>query len=133
MFCRTLAFSTLAQFGDRGTNQLYFAAAANGASCGLPAFTLASVVVLAMTLPCCASWRSVALLVKMRIQSSASEAFLLVAGTARSEPPRKGGTNLPAVWLGSGKAPSLVASFGLPPFAAVMTPHSQPLANTAPT
>ena len=37
MFWRTSAFSTFAQFGVVGTNQLNFAAFANGASCGFDA------------------------------------------------------------------------------------------------
>ena len=44
----TFWFSTFGQFGAVGTNQLYFAAWANGASFGLPLFTFASVVVFAM-------------------------------------------------------------------------------------
>jgi hypothetical protein len=43
-----LELSTLAQFGAAGTNQLYFAARANGASDGFFALTLSSVVELAM-------------------------------------------------------------------------------------
>ena len=39
MVWSTLPFSTLTQFGAVGTNQLYFAALANGASAGLCAFT----------------------------------------------------------------------------------------------
>jgi hypothetical protein len=42
--------------------------------------------------------------------------FLLVTGTARSEPPRKVGMYLPFVRLGIGYAPSTFASFGLPSF-----------------
>jgi len=48
MSCRTFAFSTLAQFGAVGTNQLYFAARANGASFGFDALKASSFVVLAM-------------------------------------------------------------------------------------
>ena len=51
MFWRTFALSTFAQFGVDGTNQLYFAASANGASLGFAAFTLASDVVFGITPP----------------------------------------------------------------------------------
>src|SRR3954452_2542841 len=103
MFCRTFAFSTLAQFGLVGTNQLDFAARANGASFGFDALNARSVVVLAM-LPALAISRSAAVLVNALIQSTASAWFLVVTGTPRSEPPRNVGMTLPGVWLGIGYA-----------------------------
>ncbi len=45
MYCNTFAFSTLAQFELLGTNQVYFAARANGASFGFEALKARSVVV----------------------------------------------------------------------------------------
>ena len=52
MFWRTFALSTFAHFGDAGTNQLDFAASANGASCGLfGVWIVASDVVFGITLP----------------------------------------------------------------------------------
>ena len=48
MFWSTFAFSTFAQFGLVGTNQLDFAARANGASFGFDALKARSFVVLAM-------------------------------------------------------------------------------------
>src|SRR5829696_8260741 len=113
MFWSTSAFSTLAQFGLVGTNQLYFAARAKGASFGFAALSARSVVVLAM-FPALAISRSAAELVKALIQSTARLWFLLVTGTARSEPPRNVGMNLPLVWLGIGNAPILSSSEGLP-------------------
>src|SRR5690348_7088342 len=95
------AFSTFAQFGVVGTNQLYFAASANGASCGFDALMLTSVVVFGM-FPACAISRSEAEPVNALIQSDAREAFLLVAGMARSEPPRNVGMYRPLTWLGIG-------------------------------
>ncbi|MDF2750087.1 MAG: hypothetical protein K0T00_1263 [Gaiellaceae bacterium] len=47
----TLALSTFAQLGVDGTNQLYFAASANGASVGFDALMRASVVVFGITPP----------------------------------------------------------------------------------
>src|SRR5438045_9582837 len=101
MFCSTFAFSTLTQFGLVGTNQLYFAARANGASFGFDALNASSFVVLAM-LPALAISLSPAVLVKALIQSTARIWFFVVPGTQRSEPPRKVGMNLPLVWLGIG-------------------------------
>ena len=40
MLCSTFALSTFAQLGVEGTNQLYFAASANGASVGFDALIL---------------------------------------------------------------------------------------------
>ena len=51
MFWSTFALSTFAQFGVDGTNQLYFAASANGASVGFDALIGASVVVFGITPP----------------------------------------------------------------------------------
>ena len=91
MFWRTSAFSTFAQFGVTGTNQLDFAACANGASCGFEAAIEASDVVLGITFPCVTSARCDAVDVNALIQSAESETSLLVIGIARSEPPRKPG------------------------------------------
>src|SRR6266436_4683430 len=99
MFCSTFAFSTFAQLGLVGTNQLDFAASANGASCGFEALKARSFVVLAM-LPAFAISLSAAVLVNALIQSTARLWFFVVTGTARSEPPRKVGMNLPGMCLG---------------------------------
>src|SRR3954470_6820880 len=115
MFCRTFAFSTLAQFGLVGTNQLNFAARANGASFGFDALNASSFVVLAM-LPALAISVCAAVLVKALIQSAARLWFLVVTGIARSEPPRNVGMNLPLMWLGMGYALIDEASAGLPSF-----------------
>ena len=71
-------FSTFAQFGLVGTNQLNFAALANGASCGFDALMLTSVVVLGM-FPASAINRSALLPVNSLSQSAARDAFLLEA------------------------------------------------------
>src|SRR5919204_5298682 len=126
------AFSTFAQFGVVGTNQLYFAAFANGASCGFEALMLTSVVVFGM-FPALAMPRSAAELVNSLIQSAASDGFLLPAGIARSEPPRNVGMYLPLMWLGLGYAPTSGASDGLPTFASSAYGHSQPLPMNSPT
>jgi hypothetical protein len=94
MFCSTFPFSTLAQFGLVGTNQLNFAARANGASFGFDALNASSFVVLAM-FPAFAISLSDAVLVNALIQSTARLWFFVVTGTARSEPPRNVGMNLP--------------------------------------
>ena len=101
MFWSTFAFSTFAQLGLVGTNQLDFAARANGASFGFDALKARSFVVLAM-LPALAISLSAAVLVNALIQSAARLWFFVVTGMARSEPPRKPGMNLPGVWLGIG-------------------------------
>ena len=102
MLWRTFALSTFAQFGVAGTNQLAFAASANGASVGLEALILASVVVFGITPPLTAIVVMLLELVKAAIQSVASAFSLLVTGTPRTEPPRKVGMNCPFVWLGIG-------------------------------
>src|SRR5438132_12953158 len=126
------AFSTFAQFGVVGTNQLYFAAFANGASCGLEALMRTSVAVLGM-FPALSIPRSASELVNSLIQSAASEGFLLPAGIARSEPPRKVGMNRPLMWLGIGYAPMSGASDGLPLSLFNAYGHSQPLPMNAAT
>src|SRR4030095_4495263 len=103
MFCSTFAFSTLAQLGLVGTNQLNFAARANGASFGVDALKASSFVVLAV-LPALAVSLCAAVLVTAWIQSAARLWFLVVTGIARSEPLRNVGMNLPLVWLGIGEA-----------------------------
>ena len=102
MFWSTFALSTFAQFGAAGTNQLAFAASANGASVGFAALTWRA-------RSCSGSRRldghrasSFAVLVNAAIQSAASVLSLLVAGTPRSEPPRNVGMYWPFVWLGIG-------------------------------
>src|SRR5437660_6840781 len=132
MFCSTFAFSTLAQFGLVGTNQLYFAALANGASFGFAALNASSVVVLAM-LPAFAISLSPAVLVNALIQSAARLWFLVVTGMARSEPPRNVGMNLPFTWLGIGYAPTTGASAGFPTLSSSAYGHSQPLPMNEPT
>src|SRR5439155_13339831 len=109
------AFSTLTQFGLVGTNQLYFAARANGASFGFDALNASSFVVLAM-LPAFAISLSAAVPVNALIQSAARLWFFVVTGIARSEPPRNVGMNLPVTWLGIGYAPITFASEGFPSF-----------------
>src|SRR5207248_1365810 len=79
---RRLELSTLTQFGAAGTNQLYVAALANGASAGFFAFTPSSVVELAM-LPAFAISVSEAVPVKALTQSAASDLFLLSREKAR--------------------------------------------------
>src|SRR3954447_12883440 len=124
MFWITSAFSTLTQFGLVGTNQLYLAARAKGASFGFDAFRASSFVVLAM-LPVFAISVSEAVLVKALIQSTASAWFLVVTGTARSDPPRNVGMNLPFAWLGIGYAPTTGAREGFPTFSSSAYGHSQ--------
>src|SRR6266536_4215840 len=92
MLRRMLPFSTSTQCFAAGTNQLRAAARS---------FTLEPSRFVAFgMLPF--AWRdfSALVLVKSLIQSAASALLPLGAGTARSEPPRKPGIGLPAVWLG---------------------------------
>src|SRR3954447_12145007 len=81
MLRRTFPFSTSTQCFAVGTNQLRAAAR----SLMLEPSRLVGFGMLPFV------WRpfSELVLVKSLIQSEASEAFLLVTGTARSEPPRK--------------------------------------------
>ena len=102
MFWSTWALSTFAQFGVDGTNQLYFAASANGARVGFDALIRASEVVFGMTPPVVAIRVMLAVLVNAAIQSAASAFCLLVTGTARFEPPRNVGMYRPLMWLGIG-------------------------------
>src|SRR2546423_14577643 len=132
MFCSTFAFSTFAQFGAVGTNQLNFAARANGASFGFEALKASSFVVLAM-LPAFAISLSAGVPVNALIQSIARLWFFVVTGIARSEPPRNVGMNLPATWLGIGYAPTTGSSAGLPTLASSAYGHSQPLPMNDPT
>src|SRR5438105_6973182 len=86
---RTLPFSTLTQFFAVGTNQLRFAARS---------FTLLPSRLVAFgMLPF--AWRvfSPSVDVKSRIQSFASDFSFAPAGTARSDPPRNPGNDLPAL------------------------------------
>jgi hypothetical protein len=100
MFCSTFAFSTLAQFGLVGTNQLNFAARANGASFGFDALSASSFVVLAMLPALRSQSRPRA---GERLDPVHGEALVLRRhGTARSEPPRNVGMYLPFEWLGIG-------------------------------
>src|SRR6476620_5360739 len=92
MLRRTFPFSTSTQCLAVGTNQLRDAARS---------LTLEPSRLVAFgMLPFACSPFSEAVLVKSLIQSDPSDAFLLVTGTARSEPPRKPGSDLPAIWLG---------------------------------
>src|SRR5437660_9410069 len=126
------AFSTFAQFGVVGTNQLNFAASANGASCGLEALIDTSEVVFGM-LPACAINRSAAELVNALIQSAASDVLRLGAGIARSEPPRNVGMKRPLTRLGIGYAPTSGARLGFPTLGSSAYGHSQPLPMKSPT
>src|SRR3977135_612354 len=92
MLRRIFPFSTSTQCFAAGTNQLRAAARS---------LTLVPrrLVALGM-LPFACSPFSASVLVKSLIQSAPSATFLLGAGTARSEPPRKPGMAFPAVWLG---------------------------------
>src|SRR5215211_641002 len=130
---RIRAFSTFTQFGAVGTNQLEREALVNGASCGFFALIEARLVEFGICLPTVASFRIEALLVKILIQSYARALFLLVTGTATSEPPRNVGMYLPAMWLGIGYAPIFFASEGLPSFSSSAYGHSQPLPIIEPT
>src|SRR5438093_3803395 len=132
MFCSTFAFSTFAQLGLVGTNQLDFAARANGASFGFEALNDRSFVVLAM-LPAFAISLSAAVLVNALIQSAARLWFLVVTGIPRSEPPMNVGIYLPLRWLGIGYAPTTGARAGLPTFSSSAYGHSQPLPMNDPT
>src|SRR5579864_1256573 len=92
MLRRMFPFSTSTQCFAAGTNQLRAAARS---------FTLfPSRLVAFGMLPLDCSSFSFDVLVKSLIQSAPSAVFLLEAGTARSEPPRKPGMDLPATWLG---------------------------------
>src|SRR3954447_6866577 len=133
MFWSTFALSTFAQFGVDGTNQLDFAASANGASVGFAAFTFAREGVFGMTPPAVAISVSFAELVYAAIQSAASDLFLLVIGTPRFEPPRNVGMYLPFVWLGIGNAVIESFSAGFPSFGSSAYGHSQPLPINWPT
>src|ERR1700757_4411194 len=92
MLRRMFPFSTSTQCFAVGTNQLRAAARS--------LMLVPSRFVAFGMLPLACSARSEAVSVKSLIQSDASEAWLLVTGTARSEPPRKPGRGLPGVWLG---------------------------------
>ncbi len=92
MLRRMLPFSTSTQCFAVGTNQLRAAARS--------LIELPSRLVAFGMLPFACSARSEDVDVKSLIQSAASALFELVTGTARSEPPRKPGIGLPAVWLG---------------------------------
>src|SRR5919201_3372928 len=104
MVRRIFAFSTSTQCGAVGTNQLRAAARS---------FTLVPSRLVAFgMLPFACSAFSDAVLVKILIQSFASVFWSLVAGIARSEPPRKPGIVRPFVWLGITNWP--VTSLNLP-------------------
>src|SRR5436853_5151446 len=89
---RMLPFSTSTQCFAVGTNQLRAAARS--------LMLFPSRLVAFGMLPFACSAFSDVVLVKSLIQSAASATFLLVVGTARSEPPRKPGMGWPFVWLG---------------------------------
>src|SRR5205814_1887039 len=103
----TLALSTLAQFGELGTNRLFFAAVAKVPSSGWSLLVSSSVVVFGITCPTVAIWVWNLVPVSILTHSLARSWFLLLAATPRSEPPRKTGAVWPGVWLGIGKTPSL--------------------------
>src|SRR3954463_16486715 len=91
MVRRMLPFSTSTQCFAVGTNQLAFAAR----SLTVP---LSRLVAFGM-FPTHRSAFSFAVLVKAAIQARALACELLCTGTARSDPPRKPGIDLPALWL----------------------------------
>src|SRR5690349_11596637 len=92
MLRRIFPFSTSTQCFAAGTNQLRAAARS---------LTLVPSRLVAFGMfPFCCRERSASVLVKSLIQSAASATFLLGAGTARSEPPRKPGIGWPLMWLG---------------------------------
>src|SRR5437588_2407332 len=92
MLRRMLPFSTSTQCFAVGTNQLRAAARS--------LMLVPSRLVAFGMLPFACSAFSEVVPVKSLIQSDPSAALPL-AGTARSEPPRKPGSGLPATWLGS--------------------------------
>src|SRR5438067_7239405 len=92
MLRRIFPFSTSTQCFAVGTNQLRAAARS--------LMLFPSRLVAFGMLPFACSAFSDVVLVKSLIQSAASATFLLVVGTARSEPPRKPGMGWPFVWLG---------------------------------
>src|SRR6478735_7872644 len=92
MLRRTFPFSTSTQCFAVGTNQLRAAARS---------FTLEPSRLVAFgMLPFACSAFSDAVSVKSLIHSAASALFALDAGTARSEPPRKPGSDCPFTWPG---------------------------------
>src|SRR3954469_10830464 len=92
MLRRTFPFSTSTQCFAVGTNQLRAAARS---------LTLLPRGVVAFgMLPFAWSAFPEPVLVKSLIQSAASAELPLVTGTARSEPPRKPGIELPRTWPG---------------------------------
>src|ERR1043165_3150831 len=106
MFRRMFPFSTSTQCFAVGTNQERAAARS---------FTLAPSRLVAFgMLPF--AWRpfSLAVEVKSLIQSEPSDLFELVAGTARSEPPRKPGIAWPLTWPGSTNWPVAPLYFAPP-------------------
>src|SRR6266516_4497146 len=90
----TFPFSTLAQFGEIGTNQLNLAALANGETFGFPTVSLARFEAFGM-FPASAIFFSFPAVVNAAIQSNARLLLSLVTGTARSEPPRNVGMYRP--------------------------------------
>src|SRR5262249_61905938 len=126
-FCRIRPFSTLAQFGSTGTNQLDFADAANGASFG-SASAVSSRVVVFGTLPACTRPCSDRPLVNALIQAAAQFWCWLLAVIARSDPPEKDCIAWPDVALGIGNTPILSANARSPPlsFGAPTEPASPP-------
>src|SRR5581483_5891763 len=103
MVRRMLPFSTSTQCFACGTNQLRFAAR-------LLTELLRRFVAFGM-LPTFWSSFSFFVLVKALIHAIAWAEFLLCPGTARSEPPRKPGIDLPATWLGITNCPVTFAYF----------------------
>src|SRR6266568_9626799 len=103
MLRRILPFSTSTQCFAAGTNQLRAAARS---------LTLVPSRLVAFGMfPLACSERSAEVLVKSLIQSAPSAMFLLGAGTARSDPPRKPGIAFPAVWLGITNCAVVVLNF----------------------
>src|SRR6266487_533295 len=126
VFCRIRLFSTFAQFGLIGTNQVDLADAANGASFGSDEAASSSVVLFgmlpALTRPC-SDWPSVNALTQAADQSWC----WLLAVIARSDPPMKD-CMAPPFEPGIAKTPILSASAGSPPLSlgAPTEPASQP-------
>src|SRR5205823_7872790 len=89
MSCRTLADSTLAQFGELGVNRLFLAAAAKIA--GSPLLRVTSEVVLGMTRPTVTIWLWYLVPPRRPTHSRPRPWCWLFAAIPRSDPPRNTG------------------------------------------
>src|SRR5947207_14727761 len=86
MSCKTLADSTLAQFGELGVNRLFLAAAAKIA--GSPLDRLTSEVEVGMTPPTVTIWLWHVVRTRSLIHSRGRAWCWLLAGLPRRDPPR---------------------------------------------